>query len=152
MTLYDGITCGVKRTIARFADKAYCGRFRPDGKLLAAGGESGIVQVRMRAAYVLFHACTDGRRMLNSPLVSILQVFDTSSRALLRQLRGHRRPVHAVSFGSDKLHLLSGGDDAAVRLWDITSGVQVCQLQGHADYVRTAAAHPASADVWATGG
>ena len=95
---------------------------------------------------------SDPKLKSDAPMDPTLQVFDTSSRSLLRQLRAHRRPVHAVSFGSDKLHLLSGGDDAAVRLWDITSGVQLCQLQGHSDYVRAAAASPTSADVWATGG
>lgn len=45
-----------------------------------------------------------------------VQVFDTSSRALLRQLKGHRQPVHVARFGSDKLHVLSAGDDATVSL------------------------------------
>jgi U3 small nucleolar RNA-associated protein 15 len=50
VTVYDGLSTAVKRTFSRFSDKAYCGRFRADGKLLAAGGESGIVQVRPASA------------------------------------------------------------------------------------------------------
>lgn len=42
------------------------------------------------------------------------QVFDVGSRAVLRQLKGHQRPVHVARFSSDKLHALSGGDDATV--------------------------------------
>ena len=42
--IYDRLL-GVRRTIGRFKDKAYGGTFRADGKLLAAGGEDGIVQV-----------------------------------------------------------------------------------------------------------
>ncbi|KAL4517529.1 hypothetical protein Ndes2437B_g06758 [Nannochloris sp. 'desiccata'] len=61
--IYDRLL-GVRRTIGRFKDKAYGGTFRADGKLLAAGGEDGIVQV-----------------------------FDTNSRSLLRRLTGHRRPL-----------------------------------------------------------
>lgn len=113
----------MRRTISRFKDKAYGGTFRPDGKLLAAGGEDGVVQI-----------------------------FDTNSRSLLRQLAGHRRPVHAVSFAHDTQHLLSGGDDATVRLWDIASGSQLSRLDGHGDYVRALAVGPSSHDVWATGG
>lgn len=37
------------------------------------------------------------------------------SRAVLRQLKGHQRPVHVARFSPDKLHVLSGGDDATVR-------------------------------------
>jgi U3 small nucleolar RNA-associated protein 15 len=81
-----------------------------------------------------------------------MQVFDADSRSLLRQFHGHHRPVHAVEFASDRMHVLSGGDDSMVRLWDLTSGEQVGRLSGHADYVRSAAANPASNDVWATGG
>ncbi|KAL4516023.1 hypothetical protein Ndes2437A_g06735 [Nannochloris sp. 'desiccata'] len=120
--IYDRLL-GVRRTIGRFKDKAYGGTFRADGKLLAAGGEDGIVQV-----------------------------FDTNSRSLLRRLTGHRRPVHSVTFAQDKQHLISGGDDATVRLWDIASGAQVARLDGHSDYVRALAVSPSSHDVWATGG
>lgn len=42
---YDSVTNQVKRTFARFKDKAYSGCFRSDGKLLVAGAEDGIVQV-----------------------------------------------------------------------------------------------------------
>ena len=38
-----------------------------------------------------------------------------------------------------------------VRYWDVTAGEQVARLDGHGDYVRTAAASPAQPDLWATG-
>ena len=60
--------------------------------------------------------------------------------------------MHAVAFAPDKLHLLSGGDDASVRLWDISSGVQTSRMDGHSDYVRSAAVSPHSHEIWATGG
>lgn len=94
--MYDGVTRSLTRAYTRFRDKAYSGTFRDDGRLLAAGGEEGIVQV-----------------------------FDAESRSLLRQLRGHLRPVHVARFSPVHPQLLSGGDDATVRLWDITAGQQV---------------------------
>lgn len=43
--VYDSRTSELKRTFARFKDKAYSGCFRPgDGKLLVAGSEDGVVQ------------------------------------------------------------------------------------------------------------
>ena len=99
--VYDGVTRSLARAFTRFRDKAYCGTFRDDGRLLAAGGEEGIVQV-----------------------------FDAESRSLLRQLRGHLRPVHVARFSPIHPQLLSGGDDATVRLWDITAGQQVSRTGG----------------------
>lgn len=43
--IYDAVTRQVRRQFTRFKDKAYCGSFRADNKLLVAGGEDGIVQV-----------------------------------------------------------------------------------------------------------
>jgi WD40 repeat protein len=60
--IYDSVLRKIKKTITRFRDIAYSGSFRPDGQLVVAGGETGIVQV-----------------------------FDPGSRAVLRQLKGHTR-------------------------------------------------------------
>ncbi|KAF9593554.1 hypothetical protein IFM89_024172 [Coptis chinensis] len=66
---------------------AYSPAFRSDGKLVAAGGETGLVQV-----------------------------FDVKSRLALRKLRGHSWPVRFVSYPCfDKLHLFSGGDDSLAK-------------------------------------
>lgn len=52
-------------------------------------------------------------------------MFDAGSRTLLRQFKGHRAPVHVARFAADQLHVVTGGDDGVVALWDITSGQQV---------------------------
>ena len=54
-----------------------------------------------------------------------MQVFDSGSRTLLRQFKGHKAPVHVARFAADQLHVLSGGDDGLLALWDVTSGHQV---------------------------
>ena len=48
--------------------------------------------------------------------MALVQVFQTSSRAVLRQLKAHQRPVHVARFSPDKLHVVSGSDDATVRV------------------------------------
>lgn len=45
--MYNGATRQVGRTFSRFKDIAYSGVFRSDGRLLAAGGQDGVVQVSM---------------------------------------------------------------------------------------------------------
>ena len=121
--VYDGATRALRRTIARFKDKAYGATWRDDGKLLVAGGQDGVVQV-----------------------------FDAASRNVLRQLKGHQRACHAVRFAADRCHVLSAGDDVTARWWDVTAGKQACRLAGHADYVRCLAAAPGGgSELWLTG-
>ena len=79
------------------------------------------------------------------------KVFDTGSRTLLRRLDGHPKPVHVTKFGADRIHILSGGDDAVVRWWDISEGAQVLRMDGHRDYVRAASRNLQAVDMWATG-
>lgn len=43
--VYDAVTRKIRRTYARFKDRAYSGTLRADGNLLVAGGEDGVVQV-----------------------------------------------------------------------------------------------------------
>lgn len=123
ISVYNGETCQIKKTISRFTDVAYSGVFRSDGQLLVAGGEMGLIQV-----------------------------FDINSRLVLRQLKGHTRAVHWVRYSPvDKLHLLSGSDDNTVRWWDVVTQAELFKLEGHTDYVRCGSANPSSGDLWATG-
>eukprot|EP00232_Nephroselmis_pyriformis_P007623 CAMPEP_0182882100 /NCGR_PEP_ID=MMETSP0034_2-20130328/17575_1 /TAXON_ID=156128 /ORGANISM="Nephroselmis pyriformis, Strain CCMP717" /LENGTH=333 /DNA_ID=CAMNT_0025015165 /DNA_START=280 /DNA_END=1277 /DNA_ORIENTATION=+ len=120
--VYDPVTQRQKKQFSRFKDIAYCGTFRADGKVMVAGGATGVVQV-----------------------------FDAGTKSILRQLKGHQRPVHAVSYTNNTQKVLSGSDDTTVRLWDVPSGEQALRLTGHTDYVRCIAPSRASADVFATG-
>lgn len=121
--IYDGKSCQLKKTITKFKDVAYSGVFRSDGQIIAAGGETGVIQV-----------------------------FNAKSQMVLRQLKGHGRPVRVVRYSpQDKLHLLSGGDDSMVKWWDITTQEELLNLEGHKDYVRCGAASPSSVNLWATG-
>ena len=45
VTIHDGDSCEVKKTLTRFRAEAYSAHFRSDGKLLVAGGEEPVVQV-----------------------------------------------------------------------------------------------------------
>ena len=88
--VYDASTGRVKKQVSKFKDVAYSGTFRSDGKLMVAGGESGTVQV-----------------------------FELATKAILRKLEGHSRPVHVCAFSPHKTHIMSASDDTTVRWWDL---------------------------------
>lgn len=116
---YSTKTRKLVKTISRFGvdDTARSGVLRRDGRILLAGGDSGIVQA-----------------------------FDTGSRAILRQWRGehaHKLPVHAVRWSPIVLtDLMSCSDDRTVRVWDLTEDIAKWTGIGHEDYVRSGAYLP----------
>ncbi len=57
-------------------------------------------------------------------------------------LRGHVADIRTMAFAPDGRHVVSGGDDATVRLWDADTGEEVLKLQGHAATVRAVAFSP----------
>lgn len=111
--IYNSKTRKVVKTIGRFGvdDTARSGTLRRDGRILLAGGDSGVVQA-----------------------------FDIGSRAILRQWRGehgHQLPVHVVRWSPSVLtDLMSCSDDRTVRIWDLTEDVAKWTGVGHEDYVR----------------
>jgi U3 small nucleolar RNA-associated protein 15 len=112
--IYSTKTRKLVKTIARFGvdDTAHSGTLRRDGRILLAGGDSGIVQA-----------------------------FDTGSRAILKQWRGehaHKEPVRVVRWSPNVLtDLMSCSDDRTVRVWDLTEDAAKWKGIGHTDYVRS---------------
>ncbi|MED6220302.1 hypothetical protein PIB30_043660 [Stylosanthes scabra] len=116
-------------TINSFKDVVSSVSFRSDGRLLAAGDLSGLVQV-----------------------------FDVggssaAARSALRRLRSHVRPVRFVHYPKlHRLRVISAGDDALVKVWDVAAGDSpVTELRGHKDYVRCGDSSPVNADTFITG-
>jgi U3 small nucleolar RNA-associated protein 15 len=98
----------VKKTVSRFKSVAYSADFRYDGRVLAAGTEEGAVQV-----------------------------FDLSSRAILRSLKGHTAPSRCVRFAAASPNIIfSGSDDKTAARWDMSTQKLLERLRGHTDYVR----------------
>ncbi|RDA93709.1 hypothetical protein CP533_0198 [Ophiocordyceps camponoti-saundersi (nom. inval.)] len=117
--LYSTRSRKLVKTLSRFDDMARGAALRhtDGGRVLSAGDDSGTVRV-----------------------------FDTGSRAVLRTWKAvHRLPVWVTRWAeTDPTVLLSAGDDATIRLWDLSSEEPTSTLTGHGDYVRCARFMPAT--------
>ncbi|KAE9618464.1 hypothetical protein Lal_00047453 [Lupinus albus] len=123
ISIFSSETLSPSSTVSSFKDSVTSASFRNDGRLIAAADISGLIQV-----------------------------IDVKSRSSLRRLRSHTRPVRYVQYPVlDKLHLISGGDDALVKYWDVAEEKSILQLQGHKDYVRCGDSSPVNAEMFVTG-
>jgi hypothetical protein len=126
IVVYDGSSGKEKRALTKFKDTVFSAVWRRDGRMLVCGNARGVVQA-----------------------------IQPSTRTVLRSCHGHSAAVHTTRFSSDGAALLSGGDDAGVRMWDMATGEALGVLEGaHGDYIRASAVGGESsplAGVWATG-
>lgn len=68
-----------------------------------------------------------------------LWVWDLASGEVIAQLPGHGGPIKAVTLSADGQHGLSGGDDATLRVWDLTTlqSAAVFQMPGTVSHLST---------------
>ena len=116
LQVYNVDTMELHKSINKFKDQAFSGRWRRDGGLLCAGtGEGGV------------------------------KVFDVNTKTLLRVLSGHTGGVQTCDFVCDRTGggtgtgVVSWSDDKTVKLWDLPTESVVSTYSGHTDYVRAGA-------------
>ncbi|KAF1833442.1 WD40 repeat-like protein [Decorospora gaudefroyi] len=123
--IFSSKTRKVVKTISRFGvdDVAHSGNIRRDGRILVAGGDTGVIQA-----------------------------FDVKSRAILKTWKEHKQPVWVTQWHpSDLTSLMSCSDDRTVRLWDLPSETSAVKFDGHHDYVRCGTFMPAQSGLLVSG-
>ena len=114
LQIFSHRTRKLLKTITRFDDTAHSGEIRYDGRIVAAGDETGAIQV-----------------------------FDVNSRAILKTWKEHKQPVWSTKWHhKETTTLMSASDDATVRLWDLPNAESITIFRGHQDYVRSCAFMP----------
>jgi U3 small nucleolar RNA-associated protein 15 len=123
--IFSSKTRKVVKTISRFGvdDIAHSGNIRRDGRILVAGGDTGVIQA-----------------------------FDVKSRAILKTWKEHKQPVWVTQWHpTDLTSLMSCSDDRTVRLWDLPSEKSAMKFDGHQDYVRCGNFMPAQSGLLVSG-
>lgn len=109
--IYNTLSRELHRSITKFQDTAFGGRWRSDGGLLCAGTGEGQVKV-----------------------------FDVNTKTMLRVLKGHSTATRLCDFTEDSggtgKGVISWSDDKTVRVWDLPTETTVNTFSGHTDYVR----------------
>ncbi len=107
----------------------YAAAFSPDGKLIATGGYDKLVMVwnpdEVQPVDV-------GKLLDGQP----------KPKANYLRLMGHDGPVRSVAFSPNGQLVASGGDDNAIRLWNIATGEVSQVLRGHGNAVCSVAFSP----------
>ena len=107
----------------------YAADFSPDGKLIATGGYDKLVMVWNPDEV--------------QP-VDVAKLLDGQPKPKPNYLRltGHDGPVRSVAFSPNGQLVASGGDDNAIRLWDVATGEVSQVLRDHGNAVHSVAFSP----------
>lgn len=125
--------------------------YGPDGRLLAAGDQQGVLQfyrddsesptktypVGSQAITALSFS-DDGKRLAAAGVNEVVNLVELSGGKVTGTLKGHNGPVFALAFWGEKL--LSASFDGSVKLWQPSEGQALAncvKLRGSDDWVVT---------------
>jgi WD40 repeat protein len=75
-----------------------------------------------------FAVSNNGKYIATSSVDFTIKIWDYRTRKELRVLKGHEGSVNTVCFSPDDKLLLSGGNDATVKLWELNTGQCISSL------------------------
>ncbi len=124
-------------------------QFSPDGKFIAAGGQDKLVHVwelendrkntlnahKTWVASLAFHP--KGQHLFTADYLGIIHCwnYQEDGKPQWTIPNADQNNVRALAFTPDGKYLVSGGDDAIIKVWDPTNGKPITQLKGHTECI-----------------
>lgn len=129
--------------------------FAPSARLLAAGGDGGVVRVRdlrrgdtswrlegHQGAITALGFLERDRYLVSAGADGAVHLWDVRARRLIRSMRGHEGPVNALDLQTSGWTAVSGGADGRVVVWNLADGSPRHSLGGTGAGVRDVALSP----------
>lgn len=139
INIYDSRTNSSVKTFS-FTENAYSASFRHDGSLVCIGFEDNNAKV-----FPLIDAANFEKTDENeAPAMK-------AKKRPLRKFDDHLGPVHVCKFTRSGYQVMTGSDDAHVRIFDLATSNTLMKLKAHKDYVRCGITSQSSDDLILTG-
>jgi WD40 repeat protein len=153
VTLWDVATGKRKQAFAGHEGVVHCLAFSPDGKTLASGGSDARLflwdlptrKPRHSSAFdidvlsVAFSpdggilAAGDGwSGIATGGFDAWLHFYHNATGKLLREFPAHVNSVQRLTFSPDGKRVISSGNDARVKVWEVATGKRQSQIRGPA--------------------
>ena len=143
---------GIVKTVDVMSDNRHAIAGFDDGTLrvwdlLTFGAERQVVHAHDKPITKV-KLSPDGRRVISSSK-SIIKIWDLTKGLapfpMLDEtitLSGHNEHIYDLAVTPDSQFVISASDDMTLKVWDLTSGNEVCTLSGHVDGISGIAVHP----------
>lgn len=136
--LFDSASGELINDLFISADAMFAVEFSPDGTRLAASGAEGTIVIfdlssperpqhliEVHSDWVNSIAWSpDGKWLVSASRDQTSKVFAAETGELTLTFSGHPKNVTDAVFAADSQHVISGGDDQRLRIWNIKNGKQ----------------------------
>jgi len=124
--------------------------FSPDNNLLAAGMDTGHLEIWDYKKGILLHSVRahsddilsvefspDGSLLATASLDHTIKLWDTSSFNVILPEMSHEKAVDIIEFSHDGKLIASGSLDHSIVLWDVETKKSLLTLEGHKERILT---------------